>query len=131
VPSAPAKEYEPGVGIVGIDLEVRRGEVFGFIGPNGAGTTRMIRVQLALIRPTAGRVAVLGFDAQRESLQVRRRTGYPPGELKLPGAVTSRELLGHLRRLRDVHVTRSVDELAERLGLDASRRLGELSRGNR
>jgi ABC-2 type transport system ATP-binding protein len=56
------KRYGRNPALAGLDLEVRRGEVYGFLGPNGAGKTTTIRLLLDLIRPTAGRASVLGVD---------------------------------------------------------------------
>ena len=67
----------------GVDLEVRRGELFGFLGPNGAGKTTTIRCLLDLIRPQAGEVRVLGINPQADPVAVRARVGYLPGELNL------------------------------------------------
>ncbi len=124
------KLYAPGVGISGVDLTVERGEVFGFIGPNGAGKTTFIRTMLDLIRPTAGTVSVFGLDSRRESLEVRRRCGYLPGELKLAGRDTGRQVLEHLARLRRADPG-SAAGLIARLGLEPDRRIADLSKGNR
>ena len=77
----------------GIDLEVRPGEVFGFVGPNGAGKSTTIRCLLDLLRPTSGSVEVLGRRPRRDGIEVRRRIGYVPGELRLPERMTSRQLV--------------------------------------
>jgi ABC-2 type transport system ATP-binding protein len=77
------KDYDTTRALAGIDLAVEPGRVFGFLGPNGAGKTTTIRILLDLIRPTHGTAAVLGFDAQRQSVEVRRRCGYLPGEMRL------------------------------------------------
>jgi ABC-2 type transport system ATP-binding protein len=68
----------------GIDLEVRRGEVFGFLGPNGAGKTTTIRCLLDLLRPTAGDITVLGLDPRRNGIALRRRRADMPGEHACP-----------------------------------------------
>ena len=70
-------------GIVDGDFSVGAGEVFGFLGPNGAGKTTTIRLLLDLIRPTRGRLRVFGLDSRRESVAIRRRLGYLPGDLRL------------------------------------------------
>jgi ABC-2 type transport system ATP-binding protein len=114
-----------------LDLVIEPGTVFGFLGPNGAGKTTMIRLLLDLIRPTAGKARVLGFDAQQESLEVRRRCGYLPGELKLPAKRSAGQLLSHLAGLRGDVSWHSVVDIADRLGLDLNRRSDELSKGNR
>src|ERR687886_1971307 len=67
----------------GIDLEVRRGEIFGFLGPNGAGKTTTLRCLVDLIRPSGGVVRVLGLDPQADPVGVPTRAGYLPGEQRL------------------------------------------------
>jgi ABC-2 type transport system ATP-binding protein len=125
------KFYGETRGIVDLDLRVERGEVFGFLGPNGAGKTTTIRLLLDLLRPTRGRAAIAGLDTRADSLAVRRLTGYLPGELRLPERSTAIGFLGYLGRLRGGVDRRAVAEVAERLDLDASRRIGDLSRGNK
>jgi hypothetical protein len=67
-------------GVDGVDLEIYQGEIFGFLGPNGAGKTTTIRILLDLIRADSGRARVFGLDIRRDSEEIRRRTGYLPGE---------------------------------------------------
>src|SRR5438270_11551209 len=87
------KSYGAVPALRGVDLEVRRGEVFGFLGPNGAGKTTTIRCLLDLIRPSGGTARVLGLDPQAEPLAVRARVGYLPGELRLEDNLTAGGLL--------------------------------------
>jgi ABC-2 type transport system ATP-binding protein len=125
------KFYGATRGVEDLDLRVERGEVFGFLGPNGAGKTTTIRLLLDLIRPTRGRAAIAGLDTRSRSLEVRRLTGYLPGELKLPDRSTAIDYLAHLGRLRGGVGGSAIGELAERLGLELERRIGELSKGNK
>jgi ABC-2 type transport system ATP-binding protein len=125
------KHYGAVQALRGVDLEVRAGEVFGFLGPNGAGKTTAIRVMLDLIRPTAGRVAVFGFDAQRDSVEVRRRVGYLPSDPQFPSGMTARAYLDYLHRVRGAADDAYRRSLVDRLELDESRKVSELSRGNR
>src|SRR5512132_1149188 len=118
-------------GLEGLDLTVRPGEVFGFLGPNGAGKTTTIRLLPDLIRPTGGRAEVLGMDTRTRSVDVRRLVGYVPGELGLYENLTGRELLAYLANLRGRADQSYVDELAGRLGLDLSRHVHDLSKGNK
>ena len=125
------KDYGAIHAVRGIDLEVRPGEVFGFLGPNGAGKTTTIRCLLDLLRPTAGRIEVLGLDPRRDGVAVRSRVAYLPGELRLPERWTGAELVESVGRLRGRSDGPRRDELAERLGLDLGRRMRDLSSGNR
>ena len=125
------KHYGRVQAVNGIDLEVRRGEVFGFLGPNGAGKTTTIRCILDLIRPTAGRIEVMGLDPRLDGERVRALIGYVPGELRLPDRMTGNQLVGAIGRLRGGVDDGRKRDLAERLGLDLGRRLRELSSGNR
>jgi ABC-2 type transport system ATP-binding protein len=125
------KYYGAQRGIEDLDLRVERGEVYGYLGPNGAGKTTTIRLLLDLIRPTRGHAAVGGLDVQARSVEVRRSTGYLPGDLKAPPRSTALDYLSHLGRLRGGVERGAVDELAARLELDLGRRIRDLSRGNR
>jgi ABC-2 type transport system ATP-binding protein len=114
-------------------FEVHEGEVFGFLGLNGAGKTTTIRVLLDVLRPTAGRAFVFGFDCQRQGLEVRRRVGYLPGELGVPPDVTGRQLLDLLARLGATTVDPGWQRsLLDRFALSSSdllRRVREYSTG--
>jgi ABC-2 type transport system ATP-binding protein len=112
----------------GLDLAVSAGEVFGYLGPNGAGKTTTIRLLLDLIRPTAGRVRVLGGSPADPA--VRRRIGFLPADLAVDRRYTARDLLDYYGRLRGGHDPAWVDDLCRRFDLDPDRRFGELSTGN-
>jgi ABC-2 type transport system ATP-binding protein len=116
----------------GVDLEVHRGEVFGFLGPNGAGKTTTIRCLLDLIRPNGGTASVLGLNPQKQSRQVRARTGYLPGELRLEDAMTVEATLRYLNALRGGKADWGyASQLAERLNLDLKTQARNLSKGNK
>ena len=112
-------------------MQVSEGEVFGFLGPNGAGKTTTIRMLLALQRPTRGRAAVLGLDAQREHVGIHRRVGYLPGELALYGRMTGAQHIDWFSRARGERRLPLADELVERFGVVMDRPARELSKGNR
>jgi ABC-2 type transport system ATP-binding protein len=125
------KFYGEARGVIDVDFSVEAGEVFGFLGPNGAGKTTTIRLLLDLIRPTRGRLTVFGLDSRQDSVEIRKRMGYLPGDLRLYERMTGRELLTYFGHLRGPDGAASADPLAERLDLDLDRRIKELSRGNR
>jgi ABC-2 type transport system ATP-binding protein len=125
------KDYGPVHAVRGLDLETRQGEVLGFLGPNGAGKTTTIRCLLGLLRPTAGRISVFGLDVADAGASIRARLAYVPGELRLPDRMTARQLATTIGRMRGGLDAVRRDRLAERLGLDLDRPLGDLSTGNR
>ncbi len=125
------KDYGDTRALDGLDLTIRRGEVFGFLGPNGSGKSTTIRILLDQLRPTAGRAEVLGHVPAAGGPALRARIGYLPGELAMDGRATSQQLLEHLVRLRGGAGLARLPELAERFGLDTSRSIRTLSKGNR
>jgi ABC-2 type transport system ATP-binding protein len=126
------KSYGKVQALRGVDLEVRRGEIFGFLGPNGSGKTTTIRCLLDLIRPDGGTLHVLGCDPQSESVAVRTQIGYLPGELRIDESFTVDAALRFFSRLRGNHADWAyVHELADRLSLDLQLRFKNLSKGNK
>ncbi len=125
------KFYGPTLGIENVAFAVDGGEVFGFLGPNGAGKTTTIRLLLDMIRPTSGTATVFGLEARESSIEIRRRTGYVPGELAMYDRMTARELFEYFAALRDMKGTGIALELAERFQLDPDKRIRSYSSGNR
>jgi ABC-2 type transport system ATP-binding protein len=126
-----SKDYGAGRGLFGLDLEVERGEVFGFLGPNGAGKSTTMRLLLDLIRPTSGSARVVGLETVKDSVEIRRRVGFLPGDLALYPKLTGRVMLDYLAELRGGVDPRTRDALVERFGADIDRPVGQLSTGNR
>ncbi|HEX9767390.1 MAG TPA: ABC transporter ATP-binding protein [Nitriliruptorales bacterium] len=125
------KHYGDVRALIDLDLEVATGEVYGYLGPNGSGKTTTIRCLLDILRPTSGQVRVLGLDPQAASVEVRRRTGYLPGDLLVKERFTARALFDAWGALRGGVDRSQVDRLCERLELDPTRRVHDLSKGNR
>ena len=116
-----------------LSIEVHEGEIFGFLGPNGAGKSTMIRLLLGFLHPTAGSGAVFGLDIVRDSVEIRRRTGYLPGGIALYDTLTGERLLDYLVELTGRPPVRRA-ELCDRLELSAAtlrRLVRDYSRGMR
>jgi ABC-2 type transport system ATP-binding protein len=117
-----------------VSFTVEPGEIFGFMGHNGAGKTTILRMLLGLTRPTAGTASVLGYDVVGETLDVRRLSGYLPAAYALPPEMTAREFLHYIAAMfaipRKVAAART-EALLKRFGLtaDAGRKLRGFSTG--
>lgn len=124
------KQYGTTQALRGIDLAVRRGDVVGLIGPNGSGKSTTLKILLNLVFPTSGDASVLGFDAVRRSIEIRRRTGFVPDESRLYRAARGRMLLEFAERLHGgrVDVARR-EALARSLELPLDRRVKTYSTG--
>ena len=125
------KHYGDVRALVDLDLDVYSGEVFGFLGPNGAGKTTMIRTILDEIRPTAGTALILGMDSHESSVEIRNHIGYVPGDLTMYPNLTGKDTLTYFANLRGGVDWGHVDTLAERLDADLTKKIGDLSTGNR
>ena len=129
------KRYGSRIALHELDLRVRPGTVFGLIGPNGAGKTTTLRTLVDVIRPSSGSVRVLGEDPRHGGAALRRRIGYVPGELHLEGRASGHRTLSFYAQVSgspDAAATlRTGRELADRLGVDLSRPVRTLSKGNK
>lgn len=120
------KSYGHTRGLDGLDLEVRPGEVFGLLGPDGAGKTTLVRILLDLVRPTGGQARVFGLDPRAAGLQIRRRSGYLPAAPAVTGHQTAGDFLTFLGHLAGGASEIRISELAERVGLDLTRSIRSL-----
>src|SRR3954454_3307676 len=119
--------------LVDLTVEVETGEIFGSLGPNGAGKSTAIRLLLGFLHPTAGRATVLGLDAVRDSVEIRRRVGYLPGGVAFWDGLTGERLLDELAAMSERQPVRRA-ELLDRLELSAAtlrRPVRDYSRGMR
>jgi ABC-2 type transport system ATP-binding protein len=104
----------------GVSFTVRRGELFGLLGPNGGGKTTLLHALATLLSPTAGRARVAGADVAREPARVRRAIGVVFQSPSLDLQLTARENLrhhGHLYGLRGRPLAERIDRALERLGV--------------
>ncbi|MCD7800090.1 MAG: ATP-binding cassette domain-containing protein, partial [Ruminococcus sp.] len=87
------KDYGRNRGIFNINLEVKKGEVFGFIGTNGSGKTTTIRNLMGFIQPDKGTTSVCGLDSWKNSAEIMESVSYVPGEISFPSLATGTEFL--------------------------------------
>ena len=125
------KRFGPVTALDNLDLTIPEGSIFGVIGPNGAGKTTLMRLLLDLLRPTSGDIEVLGQSPRSGGAALRARIGYLPGDLRLEGRLTGRDLLQFWAALGGSASLEYAGSLAERLGLDLTRPAGKLSKGNK
>lgn len=125
------KYYGKSRGICGIDLTVAEGDFFGFIGPNGAGKSTTIRILCGLISASSGSAGIFGRDIRENRTEILSELGYLPSETAFYSGMTVRETLRLSAGLRKKDCKKQAELLCERLELDPSRKVGELSLGNR
>ncbi len=126
-----SKRYGDTLALDGLDLAVGRGEVYGYLGPNGSGKTTTIRLLLGLHRPSAGRAVLFGIDAWSDPVRAHRQVAYVAGEPFLWPSMTSAETFEFLARIHGSVDTVYRDALVERFQLDTRKKIRALSKGNR
>ncbi len=124
------KSYGTIQAVKGISLCVQQGEIFGFLGPNGAGKTTTIRCMLDVISPTAGTIRVFGWDAQRDTLSMHQHIGYLPGDVRLPGQMTGKQIIDYFAHLQGREPV-LLKDLVARFDVEMKRPLKGYSKGMR
>lgn len=125
------KYYGKNRGVEEINLQVKKGEIFGFIGPNGAGKSTTIRTMLNLIYPTSGEIKVFGLDSRKDSSRIAENIGYLPSEVFYYDDMKVRDLLNYSASFYRKDCKKRINELSGLLELDLSRKIEDLSYGNR
>ncbi|HVC30706.1 MAG TPA: ABC transporter ATP-binding protein [Steroidobacteraceae bacterium] len=128
------RDFGPIRAVDGLTLEIPRGIVFGFLGPNGSGKTTTIRLLLGLLEPTSGRAEVLGYDTVRQAEEIRRRTGALleySGLYERLSAEENLDFYGRIARIPAAARSKRIAELLDHLGLYGRRgeAAGTWSRG--
>ncbi len=129
--AALTKRYGAVTALEDCSLQVRQGEVFGLLGPNGAGKTTLIRLLLGFLQPTSGQATIDRLDCATQSLKVRQRVSYLPGEVRLFRQMRGSEVLRFFARVRKTGNLHRAQTLARRLDLDLTRRVSAMSTGMR
>ncbi len=120
------KRFGDKTAVDGVDIQLPRGEVWGFLGPNGSGKTTTIRMVCGLLSPTEGEGECLGYDILKDAARIKAQTGYMTQRFSFWTDLTIRENLEFVARLyRLPDMKRKVDETLEGLGL--TKRQGQLA----
>ena len=125
------KNYGDFCAVRNLTLDVEEGEIFGLLGPNGAGKSTTIRTCLGLLSKTKGEIKILGMDSHKDAIEIRRRTGYLPGDFGLIDGISVYSFLRYLLSLSNVKSDKKLKDVAKRFDLDLKRKTNELSKGNR
>ncbi|MBL8121435.1 ABC transporter ATP-binding protein [Candidatus Saccharibacteria bacterium] len=114
-----------------LTLQVQPGEVYGFLGANGAGKSTTIRLLLNFIQPSAGTAHIMGKDIVKDTVDVKRRVGYLSGDVALWPKVTGNEMFAYLMKLQSQTKTDYLKDLIRRFEAEPEKRIDALSKGNR
>jgi ABC-2 type transport system ATP-binding protein len=127
------KSYNNTIVVDRLNLQITAGEIIGLIGHNGAGKSTTLKMIAGLVEPTSGRVQVMGYDMQKESIKVKQKIGYLPEESPLYEAMTAQQYLlffSELYQMPRQKALKRIDQLLDSLGLPDKHKLtGEFSKG--
>ena len=114
-----------------LSLKINPGEIYGFLGANGAGKSTTIRLLMNFLQPTGGSAHILDYDVTTQSVAVMHHVGYLAGDVALYQKSTGRELLGYLSRLQQAKPSDYTAKLVQRFEAELDKPIAELSKGNR
>jgi len=123
------KDYDKGKGIFDINLEIEKGEIFGYVGTNGSGKTTTIRHIMGFLKPDKGNASVRGKDSWKDACSIKKIVGYVPGEIAFPDIGTGSEFLKIQAEFLGVKDMKYANELIKKLQLDTSANLKRMSKG--
>ncbi len=129
--SGVVKRFGSFAALDGLDLTVARGEVHGFLGPNGSGKTTTLRLALGMLRSNGGSMRVLGLDPWRDAAKIHRQLAYVPGDVSLWPNLTGGQVIDLLGRLQGGQDRTRRDALLEIFDLDPTKKARSYSKGNR
>ena len=125
------KTYGSNRGVTDVSFSVKKGEVFGFLGQNGAGKSTTIRSMLGLIKFNSGSISIFGKDSVVCHEEILRNVGYMPSEAQFYQDMKVSEIISMAQKIRKVECNKESRMLCDRLSLDVNKKIRELSLGNR
>lgn len=123
------KDYGEGRGVFDLNFDIKKGEMFGFVGANGAGKTTTIRQIMGFLKPDKGKVTVCGLDSWEDAEKTKKYIGYVPGEIAFPDLPTGTEFIKSQAEFLGVKDLSYANHLIEKLQLDPSANLKRMSKG--
>ena len=113
----------------GVNIEIKKGETFGFLGPNGAGKTTTIRCIMNFLHPSSGTISILGKDSKKDSVFLKSKIGYLPGNVRLNNNWSGED---HVRFVESIRgKSGNARDLATKFDLDLTKKFKNLSSGNK
>lgn len=119
------------LGVKNLNLDIKEGEIFGFIGPNGAGKSTTIRLLLDLIRPTSGHGKIFDLDINQDTVKIKDRIGYLPGEIFLDDNITGEECINYYKNFKHKVDEKYLTGLCKRFDFSKNKRIRDYSKGNK
>ncbi|MCD7729182.1 MAG: ABC transporter ATP-binding protein [Clostridia bacterium] len=123
------KDYGNGRGIFDINLEVKQGEIFGYVGTNGSGKTTTIRNMLGFVYPDSGKIEIDGTDPVTHSAELMNKVSYIPGEIAFPNLKSGADFLKLQAEYYGITDFTRMNYIADKLGLDTTADLKRMSKG--
>lgn len=124
------KKYGKNIGVQNIDLEIHKGDVYGFIGPNGSGKSTTIKCIMDLINRNFGEVYVNGELVKRSNTKIKEEIGYLPSEIHLYDDLTVKQMIEYSNSFYSENCMPRAKELMKQLEVDEKKKIDELSLGN-
>ena len=125
------KYYGKARGIIDLNFRIKLGEIYGFIGPNGSGKTTTIRLLLSLLFPSSGSGKILNYDIVKDGPKIKQMVGFVPSEVNYYENMTAKELIEYSACFYKVPLNHFFNQLVETLDLDLTRKIEDLSQGNK
>ncbi|WP_242826115.1 ABC transporter ATP-binding protein [Butyrivibrio sp. VCB2006] len=125
------KSYGKNRGVIDVSLDIKQGDIFGFLGPNGAGKSTTIRSMLGFLKINSGGIKILEMDSVKDHERILKEVGYMPSEAWFYDSMRVSDVIKYAAQVRGLDCTDEARKLCERLKVDTTKRIKELSLGNR